>query len=112
MSTACDHCLNAPYCEHRDRCESESGCDDFCERGGPAMISICDEPGLCLTLSKENPATENLLHVEFAIRTDIGVFQFSGEGDLAELCELVPRQIQNAGALYSLLKIFSEEEAR
>jgi hypothetical protein len=76
------------------------------------MISICDEPGLYLTLSKENPATENLLHVEFAIRTDIGVFQFSGEGDLAELCELVPHQIQNAGALYSLMRIFSEEEAR
>ena len=76
------------------------------------MTNICDEPGLCLTLSKENPATENLLHVEFAIRTDIGVFQFSGEGDLAELCELVPHQIQNTGALYSLLKIFSEEEAR
>ncbi len=33
MSIACDHCLNAPYCEHRDRCESESGCDDFCEMG-------------------------------------------------------------------------------
>ncbi len=76
------------------------------------MISICDEPGLCLTLSKENPATENLLHIEFAIRTDIGVFRFSGEGDLAELCELVPHQIQNAGALYSLMRIFSEEEAR
>ena len=76
------------------------------------MTNICNGMGLHLTLSKENPATENLLHVEFAIRTDIGVFQFSGEGDLAELCELVPHQIQNAGALYSLLKIFSEEEAR
>ena len=32
MSTACDHCLNSLYCEHRDRCESESGCDDFCRR--------------------------------------------------------------------------------
>ena len=74
------------------------------------MISICDEPGLCLTLSKENPATENLLHVEFAIRTDIGVFQFSGEGDLAELCELVPHQIQNTGALYSLMRIITIEE--
>jgi|ADurb_Cas_03_Slu_FD_contig_41_1199611_length_246_multi_2_in_0_out_0_1 hypothetical protein len=31
MSTACDHCLNSLYCEHRDRCESESGCDDFVE---------------------------------------------------------------------------------
>jgi hypothetical protein len=76
------------------------------------MTNICNEPGLCLTLSKENPATENLLHIEFAIRTDIGVFQFSGEGDLAELCELIPMQVQNAGALYSLMRIFSEEEAR
>ena len=76
------------------------------------MISICDGMGLRLALSKENLATENRLHVEFAIRTDIGVFQFSGEGDQAELCELVPHQIQNAGALYSLMRIFSEEEAR
>ena len=73
------------------------------------MISICDEPALCLTLSNENPATENLLHVEFAIRTDIGVFRFSGEGDLAELHELIPMQVQNAGALYNLMKILSEE---
>ena len=76
------------------------------------MTNICDGPGIRLTLSNENPATEDLLHVEFAIRTDIGIFQFSGEGDLAELCELVPTQIQNAGALYGLMKIFSEEEAR
>ena len=76
------------------------------------MTNICDGMGLRLTLSNENPATENLLQVEFAIRTDIGVFRFSGEGDLAELCELVPTQIQNAGALYGLMKIFSEEEAR
>jgi hypothetical protein len=32
MSTACDHCLNAPYCEHRGVCELEVGCDDFVER--------------------------------------------------------------------------------
>ena len=76
------------------------------------MTNICDGPGIRLTLSNENPATEDLIHVEFAIRTDIGVFQFSGEGDLAELCELVPAQNQNAGTLYSLMKIFSEEEAR
>jgi hypothetical protein len=73
------------------------------------MTIIGDDPGLYLTLSKENPATENLLHVEFAIRTDIGVFRFSGEGDLAELGELIPMQVQNAGALYSLMKILSEE---
>ena len=76
------------------------------------MTNICDGPGIRLTLSNENPATEDLLHVEFAIRTDIGIFQFSGEGDLAELCELIPMQVQNAGTLYSLMKIFSEEEAR
>ena len=76
------------------------------------MTNICDGPGIRLTLSNENPATEDLIHVEFAIRTDIGVFQFSGEGDLAELCELIPMQVQNAGTLYSLMKIFSEEEAR
>ena len=74
------------------------------------MTNICDGPGIRLTLSNENPATEDLLHVEFAIRTDIGIFQFSGEGDLAELCELVPTQIQNAGALYGLMKIFSDED--
>ncbi len=44
------------------------------------MTNICDGPGIRLTLSNENPATEDLLHVEFAIRTDIGIFQFSGEG--------------------------------
>lgn len=76
------------------------------------MTNICDGPGIRLTLSNENPATKDLLHVEFAIRTDMGVFQFSGEGDLAELCELVPTQIQNARALYGIMKIFSEEEAR
>ncbi len=38
---------------------------------------------ISLTLSNENPATEGLLHVEFAIRTDIGIFRFSGEGNLA-----------------------------
>ena len=76
------------------------------------MTNICDGPGIRLTLSNENPATEDLLHVEFAIRTDIGIFQFSGEGDLAELCELIQMQVQNAGTLYSLMKIFSEEEAR
>ena len=76
------------------------------------MTNICDGPGIRLTLSNENPATEDLLHVEFAIRTDIGIFQFSGEGDLVELCELIPMQVQNAGTLYSLMKIFSEEEAR
>ena len=74
------------------------------------MTDICDGTGIRLTLSNENPATENIIHVEFAIRTDIGVFQFSGEGDLAELCELVPAQIQNAGALYGLMKIFSDED--
>ena len=62
-----------------------------------------------LTMSNENPATEDLLHVEFAIRTDIGIFRFSGDGNMAELCELVPIQVQNAGALYGIMKIFSEE---
>ena len=42
------------------------------------MTNICDGPGIRLTLSNENPATEDLIHVEFAIRTDIGVFRFSG----------------------------------
>jgi len=64
---------------------------------------------MSLTLSKENPAKENLLKVAFSFRTDRGIFYFSGEGDLAELCELVPAQIQNAGALYCLMKIFSDE---
>ena len=67
---------------------------------------------MSLTLSKENPAKENLLKVAFSFRTDRGIFYFSGEGDLAELCELIPMQVQNAGALYGLMKIFSEEEAR
>ena len=72
------------------------------------MTNICDGPGIRLTLSNENPATEDLLHVEFAIRTDIGIFQFSGEGDLAELCELIPMQVQNVGALYGLMRILEE----
>ena len=67
---------------------------------------------MSLTLSKENPAKENLLKVAFSFRTDRGIFYFSGEGDLDELCELIPMQVQNAGTLYSLMKIFSEEEAR
>ncbi len=62
-----------------------------------------------LTLSKENPATENLLKVAFSFQTGMGVFHFSGEGDLAELCELIPAQVQNAGAIYDMTKIFSEE---
>ena len=28
---ACDCCINAPYCEHRAKCELEAGCDDFVE---------------------------------------------------------------------------------
>lgn len=64
---------------------------------------------MSLTLSNENTATENLLKVKFSIRTDMGVFHFSGEGDLAELCELIPAQVQNAGAIYDMTKIFSEE---
>ncbi len=72
-------------------------------------MSLDESQCLRLILSNENPATENLLHVEFAIRTDIGIFRFSGEGDLAELCELIPAQVQNAGALYDIMKIFSDE---
>jgi len=62
-----------------------------------------------LTLYKENPAKENLLKVAFSIRTDLGVFNFSGEGDLAELCELIPEQVQNTGTLYRIMKILLEE---
>lgn len=29
--TACDCCINAPYCEHRGMCDLEAGCDDFVE---------------------------------------------------------------------------------
>ena len=56
-----------------------------------------------LTLSKENPATENILKVAFSFQTDLGIFHFSGEGDLAELCELIP-----AGTVYGLMKTLSE----
>ena len=62
-----------------------------------------------LTLSKENPAKENLLKVAFSFRTDRGIFYFSGEGDLAELCELIPEQVQNTGTLYRIMKTLSEE---
>ena len=62
-----------------------------------------------LTLSKENPATENLLKVAFSFQTGMGVFHFSGEGDLAELCELIPEQVQNTGTLYRIMKILLEE---
>lgn len=61
-----------------------------------------------LTLSKENPATENILKVAFSFQTDLGIFHFSGEGDLAELCELIPAQVQNAGTVYGLMKTLSE----
>jgi hypothetical protein len=64
---------------------------------------------MSLTLSKENPATENLLKVAFSFKTDMGVFNFSGEGDLAELCELIPAQVQNARTVYGLMKTLSEE---
>ena len=64
---------------------------------------------MSLRLSNEHPATENLLKVKFSIRTDMGVFHFSGEGDLAELCELIPEQVQNAGAVYRIMKILLEE---
>lgn len=63
---------------------------------------------MSLTLAKEIPATENILKVAFSFQTDLGIFHFSGEGDLAELCELIPAQIQNAGAIYDTTKIFSE----
>ena len=64
---------------------------------------------MSLTLSKENPAKENLLKVKFSIRTDLGRFHFSGEGDLAELCELIPEQVQNTGTLYRIMEILLEE---
>ncbi len=64
---------------------------------------------MSLTLSKENPAKENLLEVRFSIRTDLGIFHFSGQADLAELCELIPEQVQNAGTVYGLMKTLSEE---
>ena len=64
---------------------------------------------MSLTLSKENPATENLLKVEFSFKTDMGGFHFSGEGDLAELCELIPEQVQTARTVYGLMKTLSEE---
>ena len=62
-----------------------------------------------LTLSKENPAKENLLKVAFSFQTGMGRFHFSGEGDLAELCELIPAQVQNTGTLYRIMKILLEE---
>ena len=64
---------------------------------------------ISIRLAKKNPATENLLKAKFSIRTDMGVFHFSGEGDLAELCELIPAQAQNARTVYGLMKTLSEE---
>lgn len=64
---------------------------------------------MSLTLSKENPATENPLKVAFSFQTGMGRFHFSGEGDLAELCELLPAQVQNTGTLYRIMKILLEE---
>jgi hypothetical protein len=63
---------------------------------------------MSLTLSKENPTTENILKVAFSFQTDLGIFHFSGEGDLAELCELIPAQVWNAGTVYGLMKTLSE----
>ena len=65
---------------------------------------------MSLTLSKENPAKENLLKVAFSFRTYMGVFHFSGEGDLAEICELIPEQVQNAGAVYRIMKILEADQ--
>ena len=31
MSTACDHCINAQYCEQRAKCDFVDGCYDFVE---------------------------------------------------------------------------------
>ena len=64
---------------------------------------------ISIHLAKKNPATENLLKAKFSVRTDVGVFHFSGEGDLAELCELIPEQVQNTGTLYRIMKILLEE---
>ena len=64
---------------------------------------------MSLRLAKKKPAAENLLKAAFSFRTDLGVFRFSGEGDLAELCELIPEQVQTARTVYGLMKTLSEE---
>ena len=64
---------------------------------------------MSLRLAKKNPAKENLLKVAFSFRTGMGRFHFSGQGDLAELCELIPTQLQNTGTLYRIMKILLEE---
>lgn len=63
---------------------------------------------MSLTLAKEIPATENILKVAFSFQTDMCGFRVMGEGDLAELRELIPAQVWNAGTVYGLMKTLSE----
>jgi hypothetical protein len=67
------------------------------------------EPLLCVSLSKTEKDTGKPLTIEFSFQTDIGRFRFSGQGSVAEIVELLPIQIQNAGATYRLMRAFMDE---
>ncbi|MHB8118632.1 MAG: hypothetical protein ACYDHX_07905 [Methanothrix sp.] len=68
-------------------------------------------PLVRLVLSKEGSPEVGPIKIAFHFNTDIGRFDLKGSGTLKELCEMLPIQIQNAGALRRLLQAASEEQA-
>lgn len=68
-------------------------------------------PLMRLSISKTEPDAGKPIKIAFSFKTDIGVFGIKGKGSLAEIIELLPIQIQNAGSLYRLTKIFRVQEA-
>ena len=69
------------------------------------------EPLMRLSLSKTEPDTGKPLKIAFSFRTGLGMWGVTGTGSLAEIKELLPIQIQNAGALYRLSKTLVEVDA-
>jgi len=69
------------------------------------------DPVLCIRLEKKERDRGKLLTIAFAFETDAGRITFKGDGSLEELIEMLPIQIQNAGATYHLVKILQEMEA-
>jgi hypothetical protein len=63
------------------------------------------EPLVRLVLSKDGAPEVGPIKIAFHFDTDIGRVKFSGSGTIKEICELVPMQIQNAGALCRMAKV-------
>ena len=89
--------------------------DALAARVGVGVVALHCEQG-AVAAEEAHGSVLVVALVAGAVGEGVGVFpavvDLSGEGDLVELCELIPMQVQNAGALYGLMKIFSEEEAR